>query len=346
MFIYGGGDYVAEKPKLKAALQTRVHIAGEPFRASIVYEEDGLCLGAGWENENHHKLSLSGVMESLSLGLPEFLNWEMELRRAGVLYKAGRQEIFMEISTAENRRLLFAAKIKEGVYSLRLYPEISCRLHDLPVMGKYLGEQDLIRVCYMQAVYRKEGGFHGQYLIEASFSGSDYKLGDEDVNLPQQDIEEQKPLSPSEEKKSGVHWMELNKKIGPCFIKRIGGAFQDGAIQVCVDAGITISVLTLEFMELSLGIKPGPEFDFQFGLKGLAVTVKKPPLMISGGLYAAEQRMRTLKIIRCAMELSPESNGRVPQAAMRQGSQAAQICPMWQWETLWKRLRQPSEAII
>ena len=48
MFIYGGGDHVAEEPKLKAALQTGVHIAGEPFRSSIVYGEDGLCLGAGW----------------------------------------------------------------------------------------------------------------------------------------------------------------------------------------------------------------------------------------------------------------------------------------------------------
>lgn len=155
-------------------------------------------------------------------------------------------------------------------------------------MGKYLGEQDLIRVRYMQAAYQEEGGFRGQCLIEASFSGNEYKFGDEDVKLPQQDIEKSKPPSPSEEKKSGVHWMELNKKIGPCFVKRIGGAFQDGAIQVCVDAGITISVLTLEFMELSLGIKPGPKFDFQFGLKGMAVTVKKPPLMISGGLYVAE----------------------------------------------------------
>lgn len=288
MFIYGGGDHVAEEPKLKAALQTGVHIAGEPFRSSIVYGEDGLCLGAGWENENHHKLSLSGVTESLSLDLPEFLNWEMELRRAGVLYKAGKQEILMEISTAENRRLLFAAKIKEGIYSLRLYPEIYCRLHNLPVMGKYLGEQDLIKVRYMQASYQKEGGFRGQCLIEASFSGSGYKFGDEDVKLPQQDIEEHKSLSPAEEKKSGVHWMELNKKIGPCIVKKIGGAFQDGTIRVCVDAGLTISVLTLDFMELSLGIKPGPKFDFQFGLRGMAVTVKKPPLMISGGLYVAE----------------------------------------------------------
>ena len=194
----------------------------------------------------------------------------------------------MEISTAENRRLLFAAKIKEGIYSLRLYPEIYCRLHNLPVMGKYLGEQDLIKVRYMQASYQKEGGFRGQCLIEASFSGSGYKFGDEDVKLPQQDIEEHKSLSPAEEKKSGVHWMELNKKIGPCIVKKIGGAFQDGTIRVCVDAGLTISVLTLDFMELSLGIKPGPKFDFQFGLRGMAVTVKKPPLMISGGLYVAE----------------------------------------------------------
>lgn len=68
---------MAEEPKLKAALQTGVHIAGEPFRASIVYGEHGLCLGAGWENDNHHKLSLWGIMDSLSLGLPQFLNWEM-----------------------------------------------------------------------------------------------------------------------------------------------------------------------------------------------------------------------------------------------------------------------------
>lgn len=277
-----------KEAKLQAALQTKVHIAGEPFRASIVYEEDGLCLGAGWENERHHKLSLSDMLGSLSLRLPEFLDWEMELRRAGLIYKTGQQKIFMEISTVENRRLIFAANIKEGIYSLRLYPEITCCFHDLPVIGKYLGEQDLIRIEYMQASYQKQGGFDGKCLIEARFSGNGFKFGDEDVELPDKAIEEIKPQESVKEEKSAIHWVEVNKKIGPCFVKRIGGAFQDGAIQVCVDAGMTLSILNLTFMELTLGIRPGAKFDFQFGLKGMAVTVKKPPLMISGGLYVAK----------------------------------------------------------
>lgn len=289
------GDEVAEEaeePKLRAALQTSVHIAGEPFQASVVYGENGLCLGAGWKNDRHHKLSLSGIFNGMpfneSLTLPEFLNWEMELKRAGVLYQSGPKQIFMEISTAENRKLLFAAKIKEGIYSMRLYPEISCKFHDLPVVGKYMGEQDQIKVRYMQVSYQKGGGLQGQCQIEAFFSGRGYNFGEEAGEPPQKAIEAEAPPSPSKEQKSGVHWMELNKKIGPCFVKRVGGAFQDGVITVCLDAGMTISILTLEFMELQLGIKPGPKFEFKFGLKGMAVTVKKPPLMISGGLYVAE----------------------------------------------------------
>lgn len=278
---------MAEEAKLQAALQTGIHIAGEPFRASIVYGEEGICLGAGWENEKHHKLSLSDIQNSLSLSLPEFLYWEMELKRAGIMYKSELRQILMEISTSENRRIVFAAKMKEGIYSLRLYPEISCRLHDLPVMGKYMGEQDLIKVHYMQASYQKQGGFQGQCLIEARISGTGFKFGDEEVKPPFQEINESKPPAPLKEEKSSIHWMELNKKLGPCYIRRVGGAFQDGAVQVCVDAGITISILTLEFMELTVGIRPGPKFDFQFGLKGMAVTVKKPPLLISGGLYVA-----------------------------------------------------------
>ena len=86
--------------------------------------------------------------------------------------------------------------------------------------------------------------------------------------------------------------MELNKKIGPCIVKKIGGAFQDGTIRVCVDAGLTNLGTDSDFMELSLEIKPGLKFDFQFGLRGMAVTVKKPPLMILGGLYVAA-RTRT-----------------------------------------------------
>lgn len=293
LFVYfkaaaGGGDEMSEQPKLQAALQTGVHIAGEPFRASIVYGDQGLCLGAGWKNENHHELSLSGMMKYLSLDLPDFLDWKIELARVGFLYQSGPGQIFMEISTIESRSLLFAAKMKEGIYSVRLCPEIAVKLHELPVMGKYMGVQDQIKLQYVQASYQKKGGFQGQCRLEASFSGSSYKFGDEAVETPQKVIESGQPPSSSDEEKSGVHWMELNKQIGPCFIKRIGAAFQDGAIKVCVDAGITISVLSLEFMELSLGIKPGPKFDFAFGLKGMAVTVKKPPLMISGGLYVAE----------------------------------------------------------
>lgn len=287
-FSAHGGGGMAEQPKLQAALQTGVHISGELFRASIVYGEDGLCLGAGWENEKHRRLGLSKMFEDLSLNLPEFLNWELELKRAGILYRSGTKEILGEISTADDKRLLFAAKMKQGIYSIRVYPEISCKLHDLPVMGKYMGEKDQIKLSYMQATYQKGGGLQGQCQMEVSFSGTGYKFGEDAKELPQKAVEQEQPPLPSEEEKSDIHWMELNKKIGPCFVKRVGGAFQDGAVKVCVDAGITISILTLTFMELTLGIKPGPKFEFDFGLKGMAVTVKKPPLMISGGLYVAK----------------------------------------------------------
>lgn len=276
------------KPKLNASLQSKITIANESFRAVFCYTSTGLVIGAKWENEQHHKLEFKELLESLNLKTPELLNWSIELDNIHLYYDTSGKIISMGIVAAGGQSLLVAARMKQEIYGVQWNPEFFVPLNRLPLVGNYFEENDGIRLRRLQIIYAKQGGFRLDFLIDSILHGTNHSFGEVTDDLVEEtEAETESSLSQSAQK-SDVHWMELNKKIGPVFLRRIGGSFEQGTIRVSLDASVTISILTLDVMELYLGIKPGEKFQFDYGLKGLSISVCKPPLFISGGLYVAK----------------------------------------------------------
>lgn len=274
--------------ELNVVLQSKITIAHESFSAVFHYTPTGLIIGAVWENDRHHKLELRGLLDSLKLPLPELLNWGIELKDIHVYYDTSGKIISMSILAASGQSLLVSARMKQEIYGVQWNPNYFVSLNHLPVVGRYFEEKDGIYLKRLQIIYAKKGGSRLDFLIDSIFHGTCHKLGEVSDNIIKEIETETESSLLQTEKKSDVHWMELNKKIGPVFVRRIGGSFEQGMIRVSLDASMTISILTLDVMELYLGIKPGKKFQFQGGLKGLAITVCKPPLFISGGLYVAK----------------------------------------------------------
>lgn len=276
------------EPKLNVSLQSKITIGRESFHALFQKTPEGLIMGAGWENSRHHALEFGQLLESLALPSPALLNWEILLNDVYLYYESSEKVISMRISAAGGESLLVSARMKRGIYGVSWNPDCFVSLNCLPVVGTYFDRNDGIMLKRLQVIYAKAGGFRLAFLIDAAFRGLSRRIGDASEDPGEETAKETQISLAEAEEKSDVHWVELNKKLGPVFLRRIGAGFEQGVIRISLDADMTVSILTLSVMGLYLGIKPGKTFAFSGGLKGLAITVRKPPLFISGGLYVAK----------------------------------------------------------
>ncbi|MCM1121503.1 MAG: hypothetical protein NC416_02860 [Eubacterium sp.] len=276
------------KPKLNVSLQSKITIAHESFRAAFRYTPTGLVIGAQWENEQHHKLEFGELLAGLGLPSPEIINWSIELENIHLYYDTSGQIISMGMVAAGGQNLLAAARIRQNICGLQWNPNYFVPLKPLPLVGNYFEDNDEIRLERLQVIYAKKGGFRLDFLMDSIIRGTSHGFGQVTDDLVKETGTETESSLSQTAQKSDVHWIELNKKIGPVLLRRIGGSFEQGVIRVSLDASLTVSILTLDVMGLYLGIRPGKKFQFDYGLKGLAISVCKPPLFISGGLYVAK----------------------------------------------------------
>lgn len=272
---------------INIALQSNIIINKEPFYAVMSYENKDLHIAARWKNINHHEFGINDISKHFSITLPTFLTWQIIFEEIMLDYKKNQNMICLYTSTEDNKNLILAANLNAGVYSCHMDLNFSYKLHTLPIVGKYMNEKDCLGISYIQANYSKNG-FDMQYKILCNLAGIEIDFQDTDTIEPKTFIETA-PLNPQPiEKKSSVHWMILNKTIGPCYIRRIGGEFKDGKISILIDAGIKISIIQIDFLELYIRMALNKGFTFDYGLKGLVISLHKPPLSITGGLYTVK----------------------------------------------------------
>ncbi len=89
-------------------------------------------------------------------------------------------------------------------------------------------------------------------------------------------------LAPSEK------WFELNKKAGPLLIKALGLSYQNGELALLVSGDVNLGGLTVSLIGLGAGfhlssLLAGKVEMPSVRLAGLGMSVKKPPMEISGG---------------------------------------------------------------
>ena len=272
------------KLSLNAAVQMDLAVSGERFQGVLEKNSGRTCIGAAWLNDRRHKFELNSLMANLGLSLPDALDLSMELRQAMIYYETENHKIGLKVEDERNRFLLLTAYTEKKWFGLRLVQDYSFRPDSLPVIGKYM-DNSRILFHYIQLFYKSEGGMSAQIGLTLQLAGNSYEMGEKKPEPPQSIIEREIAALPETVQKPPFAWKEINKKLGPCFIRRAGVSFEGGQIKVGIEGTVCISILTFSFLELYLGLKIGNSVKFSCGLKGMAVSLDKPPLFISGGLY-------------------------------------------------------------
>ena len=80
---------------------------------------------------------------------------------------------------------------------------------------------------------------------------------------------------------STMKWIDVQKQFGIFQFNRIGAGYENNVFSFALDAAVSLGPLTFSMNGLSVG-SPLNEFDPVFGLNGLGLDFKKPPLEIGG----------------------------------------------------------------
>lgn len=272
------------------ALQTQFHIMQEPFTASIGISEKGLCMGAVWNNDHQHIFCLNDLISGFSMTLPKFLDLQIHLQSIMIIYQTDGRVLCLYLTMENGKGLQLAANLSSQMYSCRMNTKYTFHFKELPFVGNYFQAFEGFTLSYVQATYGKKDGMKFAYELAVKLPGFAKKFGELSQAQPSEALAmyeaENTPLKDDEA--SAIKWMELKKRIGPVYLSRIAAQFKDSQIMILLDAGFTISIITLSFIELYIAVDITKGFSFTYGLKGLLIIVQKPPLYISGGLYIAE----------------------------------------------------------
>ena len=88
----------------------------------------------------------------------------------------------------------------------------------------------------------------------------------------------------------GVSWLDIQRSFGPVNIKRIGASYANGDIKVALDAGLALSVLSVDLLGLTLEF-PIRSFSIdklKADLHGMSLAYQSGPVSISGGFLEVE----------------------------------------------------------
>ncbi len=78
-----------------------------------------------------------------------------------------------------------------------------------------------------------------------------------------------------------VHWINLQKHLGPVAFRRIGVSYQEGLLALHLDASIALGPVLIDLAGLSVQ-SPVNNFTPSFSLDGMELAFSQPPLGISG----------------------------------------------------------------
>lgn len=287
---------------MEAAFLAEIEVCKETFQAMISAEERGTVLTAAWKNERHHRIDLQEISAELGMELPDFLTFCLELKQIAIQYRTKGHLLLLHIGAENGWKLALGAGFTAEKFFVQVHPGAEILWKKFPLLGKYMDADDFLKIVCIKVVYEpakqgknENGTVSAQYLLEAGFAGKHFEFGSDSRGWPI-DLREMEEVisgpdstlalpSDSRESEQDKGWISVKKQIGPCMIRRVKVSFEEGEIVVALDAAVTISVLTLDFLELQARINLAKILEPSFGLQGLAVSVSKDPLFISGGLY-------------------------------------------------------------
>ncbi len=309
IFLSGGMERnvmgVEQEKRVHVALQSQFQIAGEIFYAVFVMGKDGQIMVAGWNNRKGRSFWLNQAAEKLHMPLPDCVNFRITMVSMDISYELRSKALGFLVESEEYGRL----SLKKGTvnqksdYRFEWTMDQQIALCHLPVIGKYLSKEDRLVIEALRLNFRE--GEKTRFQFGIIIDG----LGQKDKKLQIGNYGEENGLSGNGDRREGaglpaeskndlnikdaelpavhtdIHWLELKKDLGIFRFHKLGFGLQGGRIRLYLNAGFTMSILKMEFIELYFSIAFEQKIKTDFGLKGLAVAMDRPPFYLSGGLY-------------------------------------------------------------
>lgn len=262
------------------------------FEFSYTYIEKDTILGAKWVAGGEAALNLISMAKSFKedetkLELPDiFKEWPFTIESIGLYYYFKDKRLSLEIKVTKFGAICIETSEDEGVrkYSFLLKITDLFYLNRLPAIGPYLSDQYAIGIRQFKVEYKPEYYVGLGTEIILRILGKDYSI----PLAYQYNLKHSLRLMEKTEaaaKGSSVHWFDFQKDIGFISFHRLGFALVGHKIYLYLDIGFSLSIIKLDLIELNMGIPVASDEKFSMSLNGLAVSIRKSPLLISGGLY-------------------------------------------------------------
>lgn len=277
-----------------------VLVGSLPFRLSYQYGSQDSAIRLEWNNQQTKSLAIEELGNAFADSPIEF-TLPQEIERFGFqitkvvlsyYFKRKGFEFLIEAlrygtlrigtsQTATGTVLLFSLELKGKFY-----------FSELPVLSSMVDKTSYIGLRKFALQINPHHDIEIGAVITLKI------LGDE-ITIPigaiaVEDRKNQAVMEMHTDNAGAIKWLDIGKDLGPLHLSRMGFSIGDGCAVLYVDAGVKLSILLLEFIDLYLSIPFQADKSFDYGLKGLAVTMSKPPLTISGGLYLSGNRQNRI----------------------------------------------------
>ncbi len=265
-----------EKNKeLNFEVVTEFEVAKQSFNAVLANVEEGIILGATWNNSDKTEFALKDFFKHFGLDLPDLLNFSLSIDSVGLQYGFKSEQFKFKVLLNDSILVIAKSFVEndERCFLFNMHIDKTMSFSNIPVLGSMLSGEDGIKI---ESIELKKNNHKISATIKAMLSFGSF-------NLP---LEFEVDNNDHANSVSSAKWVDVHKSFKIVTINRLGVSFVDGRITIFIDASFMLSVLKLDFYEMYLStVVPPKKKEFGFGLSGLMVTFNKPPLTLGGGLY-------------------------------------------------------------
>ncbi|MDE6844565.1 MAG: hypothetical protein K2J99_02190 [Lachnospiraceae bacterium] len=279
-----------------ACVSADVFAGSLPFRLSYQYGSKDSAIRLEWIRQPEETLAIANLQQAFEDSPMEFTvhkaidQFGLQLTKVALSYYFKRKDFEFLLEAKHYGSLRIGTKQLEIGTALLFCLELTGKFYfsELPVLGSITSKSDYIGL--KKFILRVNPDHSVQ--IGAVIS---LQIAEEKSVIPIGDLSTEAGIQSVNAKHTNnnkkIKWLDnINKDLGPLHLSRLGISMENGCAIVYVDAGIRLSILMLEFIDLYLSIPFQAGKPFDYGIKGMAVTMSKPPLTISGGLYLSGNR--------------------------------------------------------
>lgn len=276
----------SEALEFHAMIGADICIGMLPLSLSCQYGGEDSALSMVWVNQDKGEMgldALSGVFSDSPMNflIPDAIaDFHLAITKISLSYFFKRNASRFLLEALPYGSFIVETAVEERTRTLGFYLHLNGRFYfqDLPVLGDGARPSDCIGLKLFSVVTRPD-----RTNLEARIA---LTMMGADMEFPlSMEFPSNRALPRGSGGGDSVKWMDVNKDAGPLHLSRLGFEMGDGLVTAYVDAGVRLSVLLLEFMGLYLSIPLKDGEKAAFGISGLALSMTRPPLYISGGLY-------------------------------------------------------------